>query len=128
MLTVMIKAILKLFKPKKVNLELADWYEVTWDDEYIYRNVIPPNKEAWNDKFRWKDIIRICFEATDYLYPDDIYFFTSERPESYLIPAEAKGASELWEKVIEKGLFDPELAVKAATAVSGMFCWPKETS
>lgn len=124
----MFKKIANWFEARGESRKLENWFSVTWDDEYIYRNVSPPGKDAWSDQFRWADIERICFEATDYRYSDDIYFFTAERSESYVIPTEAKDGAELWGLVIEKNLFDAELAVKAATSPKGMFCWPPSTS
>jgi hypothetical protein len=111
------------FKVMEENKKLENWFEVSWDDRFIYRNVSPPGNEPWSDKFCWEDLIRVCFEATDYLHSDDIYFFTSKRSESYVVPTGAKGASALWGAVIEKGFFDAELAIEAATAESGIFCW-----
>jgi len=58
------------------------------------------------------------------MYSDEIYVFTTQRPESYLIPTEAKGGSELWSEIIRRGLFGPELAIKAASSVEGLFCCP----
>ncbi|MCB8923464.1 MAG: hypothetical protein H6662_17905 [Ardenticatenaceae bacterium] len=114
------------FKFMEGSKKLESWFEVSWDDEFVYRSVSPPGKEPWSDKFRWEELIRVCFEASDYLYSDDIYFFTSKRPESYVVPIDAKGASELWGVVIEKGYFNAELAIEAALAERGIFCWPKE--
>ena len=124
----MLKRLVSWFKAREESKKLENWFSVTWDDEYIYRDVAPPGKAAWSDKFKWHDIERICFQATDYMYPDDIYFFTTERPESYVVPTEAKGGSELWAMVIEKRLFDAELAIKAVTSSKGLFCWPEPDS
>ena len=55
---------------------------------------------------------------------DGIYVFTSDRPESYAIPTEAVGGSELWEEILRRGLFDPTLAIKAARSEEGLYCWP----
>jgi len=125
---IMIKRFVGWLKARDESKKLENWFSVSWDTEYIYRNVAPPGKQPWSDKFRWSDIERICFDATDYMYSDDIYFFTSERPESYVIPTEAKGGEELWSLVLEKGLFDADLAIKAATSPEGMFCWPDPNS
>ena len=122
----MFKIIANFFKPSKESKELQDWYIVTWDIDYIYRNVSPPGQKAWSDQFRWVDIERICFEASESLYTDDIYFFTTKRPESYVVPIESKGGAELWQVILEKKLFDAELAIKAATSLGGIYCWPKE--
>jgi len=124
----MIRKLIAWFKAREECRKLENWFSVSWDEEWIYRSVFPPGKEPWSDKFRWSDIERVCFEATDPLYSDDIYFFTKDRPESYVVPTEATGGVELWNLVLDRGLFDSELAIEAATSISGMFCWPKENS
>jgi hypothetical protein len=87
-------------------MSLDTWYHVSFDEDYIYRNVNPPDREGWNDKLQWKDIIRICYHPGDFLEPDELYIFINEREESYLIPLEADGAPELWGEIIERKLFD----------------------
>lgn len=124
MTTTMFKRVTNWFKAREESNKLENWFQVNWDDEYIYLNVSPPGKETWDDKFRWIDIEQICFEATDYMYSDDMYFFTTHRAESYVIPTEAKGGDDLWKLIIDKKLFDAELAIKAMTSSEGMFCWP----
>ena len=124
----MFKNITSWFRAKNEDKKLENWYFVTWDNEYIYRKVSPPGHEHWNDKFRWADIVRICFEANDYLLSDNIYFFTSERDESYVIAIEARGGSELWKIVLDKGLFDPEFYLQEATSMGGIVCWPPTNS
>ncbi|HEY9031950.1 MAG TPA: hypothetical protein VIM93_11360 [Kangiella sp.] len=124
----MIKKIKAWLKAREQSKKLENWFSVTWDNEYIYRHVAAPGKEPWSDKFRWSEIERICFEATDYMFSDDIYFFTTERQESYVIPTEAKGGGELWKLILDKNLFDAELAIKAVTSPGGMFCWPASNS
>jgi len=116
---------LKASIDEKTKIKSIDkWYEVSFDDLHIYRHVAPPKKEPWDDNFAWSDIEKVCFECTDYMFPDNIYFFVKNRPESYLIPNEAKGAHDLWNAVLDKGLFDLELATKAMSSVSGVFCHP----
>jgi hypothetical protein len=75
----------------------------------------------------WSRIIRVCFLAGDHIKFDDVYIFTDERSESYAIPMDSLGGLQLWGEIIERGLFDAELAVKAASASSGeLLCWPPE--
>ena len=81
-------------------LSLDTWYHVSFDKEHVYRKVDPPGQEGWNDKLRWKDIIRTCFHPGGFLETDELYIFTKEREESYLIPLEAEGASNLWGEII----------------------------
>lgn len=62
------------------------------------------------------------------MYSDEIYVFTTQRPESYLIPTEAKGGGELWSEIMRRKLFDPELAIKAVTSIDTLYCWPADES
>lgn len=118
---------------------LEDWYHVTFDTEKIYRNVTPPDlpetpdsdivstSQPWSDSILWAEITKVCFECNGGLEPDCLYIYTTARPESYSIPLEARGAFDLWQEVIKRGLFDATLAIEAASAVSGIFCWPAST-
>lgn len=112
-------------KSYRESLKLENWFVVTWDDEYIYRDVSPPTGNSYQDKFCWADIERIGFEANYPPESDDLYFFTNQRPESYMIPTEAKNGGELWLLVIEKGLFDEALAKKAMASEAGLFFYPE---
>ena len=123
----MIRRIKDWFAASAESKELENWFEVAWDKEFVYRNVSPPGKKSWSDNFRWSQIERICFEATDPMYSEGLYFSTSERAESCVVPTEVRGGSDLWEEVLRRKLFDPELAVKAALSESGMFCWSFES-
>ncbi len=108
--------------------KLADWYNVSFDDTCVCRDVRPPGGEAWKDQFEWKDVIRVCFQAGDLYSSDEIYIFVKNREESYLIPTEANGGSELWGAIIDRGLFDAELAIKIASDTEGeLYCWPEIT-
>jgi hypothetical protein len=117
-------------KDKKRMAEIPSvetWFEVTFDADRVYMNVSPPGKDAWHQEFRWDDIIRICFKSEDLGMSDGLYFFTRARPESYVIPLEGKGGSELWVEVINRGLFDADLAIEAAGCVEEkLFCWPPD--
>ncbi len=61
----------------------------------------------------------------DFLEPDSLYVFVRQRPESYAIPMEAEGGLELFDELIRRKLFDAELAIRAAMATEGLFCWPE---
>jgi len=113
----------ELFTQDTSSQTIENWYEVTFDGMYIYRNVEAPGSEPWSDKLKWVDIDKICFTAERNIYTDDIAIFTLGRPESYLIPIEAKGGNELWSEILDRGLFDHDLAIKALTSTSGSYCW-----
>lgn len=103
---------------------LRDWFRVTYDDTSVYLEVSPPGGDPWTDQLTWSSIERIAFQAEDLYTSDGIYFFTSLRPESFVVPTEAHGGSELWGEILERGLFDPELAIEAASSLGGIFFWP----
>ena len=105
----------------------VDWYKVEFDDEKVTQKVSPPGQESWTQSFLWADVVRVCFEATDFLESDAIYVFTRTREKSYVIPSEAQGGLEFWNAVIERGLFDAKLAIDAAASGGGLFCWPEIT-
>ena len=108
------------------DMELNQWFRVTFDEAGGRRKVSPPGREAWSDEFAWADVIRVCFKAGDFLEPDELYIFTNQRPESYVIPTEADGGLELLDELIRRKLFDAKLSIEAATSTGELFCWPEE--
>jgi len=107
-------------------VEISAWYRITYDADAIVLDVRPPGGEAWMRCIRWETIIRVCFETGDFPEPDSIYIFTTERPESYVLPTEADGGAALWAEIIRRGLFDAELAISVMTAEPGIYCHPRE--
>jgi len=105
---------------------LEDWFQVTFDDTMISLDAQPSDVEGWSAQILWNDIIRVCFKPGDYISTDEIYIFTNQRPDSYLIPVEASGGFEVWMEIIRRGLFDADLAIKAASTIEEVLCWPKE--
>ena len=120
----LLEKIKSLFSGHIETPKLSEWFVVTYDDEQIHLQVDPPGRSAWEQSIRWQDITRVCFKAEGLYLSDGIYLFTDRRPESYVIPVEANGGAELWQEILRRGLFDPELAVKAMSAEEGLFCWP----
>jgi len=103
------------------------WFEVNFDADNIIisrRKLIVLKSIT---RISWSRIIRICFLAGDHIKFDEIYIFTDERSKSYVIPMDSFGGLQLWGEIIERKLFDPELAIKAASAHSDeLICWPQE--
>lgn len=102
---------------------LPEWFSARFDDAAIFLDVRPPGGAVWQAQIDWARIIRVCFRAGDLFESDEIYIFTDERPESYLVPIEAGGGQALRAELITRGLFDAELAIQAATAANELFCW-----
>lgn len=107
-------------------MDVSDWYAVDFDDEHIRLDVRPPGREPWEAEIGWADIVRVCFKAEDLFLSDGLYLFVRQRPESYAIPLEALGGAELWGAIVQRGLFDADLAIRAAMATNELFCWPPE--
>lgn len=103
------------------------WFEVSYDKDTITirRRKLLLLKSVM--KISWARIIRVCFLAGDHIKFDEVYIFTDERPKSYVIPMDAFGGLQLWSEIVKRGLFDAELAVKAASSISDeLLCWPQE--
>jgi hypothetical protein len=105
----------------------SPWYRVHFDDERVHRAAQPPDQPAWSDAFAWADVVRVCLEVEDFTGAGGLYLFTRQRPESYAIPMFADGALDLLQELVRRGLFDGQLALDAASAESGLFCWPETT-
>lgn len=103
-----------------------DWFVVATDSKSIRLSVTPPHRPAWQAVIPWESITRVCFAAEDPLVSDGLYLFTNLRPDSWVVPVEAVGGTLLLDELARRRLFDPALATKALTAVSGLFCWPDE--
>ena len=103
---------------------LHEWFLVTFDEQAVYMRAEPPGRPSWFQGFRWDSVVRICFKAEGMYVSDGIYVFTAERPESYAIPTEARGGTELWSEILRRKLFDAALAIEAAGSTGGLYCWP----
>ena len=103
---------------------MIGWFVVVTDDRSVSLSISPPGRSPWQAVIPWDSVVRVCFEAADFLVSDDLYIFTSLRRESWLIPVEADGGQELLHELIRRGLFDADLAITAAQAHEGIFCWP----
>jgi hypothetical protein len=121
------KRVLAFFGRQRLR-PLSEWFVVTFDENVVRIHAEPPGKAPWTQEFAWASIIRVCFKAEDLNLSDGIYVFTSQRPESYVIPTEATGGSEFWSEILRRKLFDAELAIQAACSTGGLFCWPPDQS
>jgi hypothetical protein len=105
------------------------WFVVTFDDERVTLDARPPGQAPWVGTFRWSEVTRVCFKSEDFTISDGVYVFTTQRPESFVVPMEAKGGEEFWNKVVGLGLFPGEMAIQASTSREGaMLCWPPRSA
>lgn len=106
---------------------IEEWFHVTFDNDLIHIHIDAPGQAEIKESFHWSEIIRICFKTGDFLISDEMLIFIKSRPESYQIPTKVDGGSDLWAEIIERGLFDAELAIRAASSSEELFCWPEDT-
>lgn len=119
----------QIYKRRKPAPCLAEWFIVESDEIRVKISACPPGRDLWEQSFLWSEVTRICFKAEGFSASDGIYVFTSQRPESFVIPTEAKGGTEFWSQAVGRGLFPAELAIKAASSPEGTStCWPPITS
>lgn len=102
-----------------------DWYIVEFDEMAVRRKVSPSGAESWSDHFYWHDIIRVCYQAGDFLDSDEVFIFTNQRLESYQIPTEAIGGSALMGELARRGLFGLDLMLEAMQHAGELYCHPK---
>ena len=102
-----------------------DWYVVEFDDMAVRRHVSPSGSEGWSDHFYWHDIIRVCYQAGDFLESDEVFIFTNQRPNSYQIPTEAMGGSALMGELVRRGLFGLDVMLEAMQHSGKLYCKPK---
>ena len=103
---------------------LSDWYHVRFDERSVYRDVSPPGGVPWSDSLEWTSVVRVCFLAQGLFESDELYIFTSQRDESYVIPMEAAGSQDLLDELMRRKLMPPEILIEAAIAENRLFCWP----
>ncbi|MGY5859380.1 MAG: hypothetical protein RTU63_08415 [Candidatus Thorarchaeota archaeon] len=106
---------------------MMKWFEVDYDTDTITIRRRRFFFLKTVTEISWSRIIRVCFLAGDHIKFDEVYLISDERPESYVIPMDSYGGLQLWNEIIERGLFDAELAIKAASSSSDeLLCWPQE--
>ena len=110
-------------RPKPLN----EWFVVTFDDRSVYMRAEPPGKPAWSQEFTWESVVRVCFATEDFTLSDGVYVFTTQRPEGYDIPTEARGGGDFWNEIVRRKLFDAKLAVDAMASTGRLYCWPPDT-
>jgi hypothetical protein len=105
--------------------EVAAWFRVSFDDQEAVLEVDRPEGGVWRRSFAWSSVIRVCLKVEPEM-SDGVYVFTKERPESYVFPVEASGGAQLFDELMARGLFGAEVAIRAASALEGLFCWPPD--
>ena len=122
-------SLFKLGRSARKPQPLEKWFFVTFDESTVSIRANPPDGKAWEQSFLWSTIERVCFKDEGPYQSDGIYVFTSERPESFVIPTEANGGSEFFGKLVGRGLFPADIMAKAISSTDGgLYCWPSMES
>jgi hypothetical protein len=109
-------------QPKKLN----DLLEVEFDTlEVRVRTLSPEFDPGWNQTFLWDNVTRVCFKDEG-LWSSDSVFITLCNPEHVAhVLTEAKGGSEFFGELCNRGLFPEDVWRKAIGDTSGgTHCWP----
>jgi hypothetical protein len=120
----MLKIITNWIRTGNNKRQFRNCFSVTWDDNCVCIESNLPNRIKAIEKFKWADIEKICLEAKSKKLSDEIYFFTTDRLEAYIVPVEATGGHRLLEMLIVKKLYDANLAKSAIASVEGLYWWP----
>lgn len=113
------------YRRRRPVLSLDKWFLVRFDDERVTLSARPPDGPPWEQSFKWSEVTRVCYKAEGALASDGVYVFTTQRPESFVIPVEAAGGAECWAEIVRRGLFPSSLAIKVASSSEEQLkCWP----
>ncbi len=110
---------------RRWNSPLDQWFSVSFDSDFITQNVRPPGGEPWVQAFRWNEIERILFVARGGLLSDELYFFTTQRAESFVVPTQAFGGHQLLQELIARKYFDSPEFTRLLLSPSGAYWWPE---
>ncbi len=109
---------------KKIN----DWFFVIFDEKSItIKFNHPEHDDGWEQSFDWCSITRVCYKREDYGVSDGIYVFTSNRPESYVVPVDGNGGAKFLMELGKRNLFPYKLIINASTDTdTELICWPSD--
>lgn len=111
-----------LFKRPK---PLSELLSVQFDDDKIKMLVLNRLDPALNQDFAWRDISRVCFKDEGLYSSDSIIIYLNGRELPVVVPSEAKGGSEFFGALTERGYFPEEVWRRAIGETSGgVHCWP----
>ena len=104
---------------------LSELLEIEYDNVEIRVRVLKHLEPAWNQAFRWADITRVCFKDEGLWTSDSVLIVLSDREKPAVVPTEAKGGSEFFGALCDRGLFPREVWKKAIGDTNGgIHCWP----
>jgi hypothetical protein len=114
---------LEAHRPKKLNQLLS----VEYDEREIRVRALEGFSPKWNQTFEWSNIRRVCFKDGGIFGSDIIYISVKSPDIVHTVLTEARGGSDFFGALCDKGYFPEEVWRRAiAESSGGMHCWPKE--
>jgi hypothetical protein len=111
---------------RRWNTPLDEWFTVVFDSKSITLNARPAGRPPWTQMFKWNEIAKILFVGEGGLVSDGIYFFTTQRPKSFVVPTDASGGNELMQELIARKYFDSPRFTEVLLSPNGAYWWPEE--
>ena len=117
-----IKAWWQSRQPQKMDQLL----EVAYDTKEVrVRTLTPEMDPGWNQTFLWEDITRVCFKDEGLWSSDSVFLTLRGKEKVAHVLTEAKGGSEFFGALCDRGLFPEDVWRKAMGDTSGgTHCWP----
>jgi hypothetical protein len=111
---------------KRRNTPLSEMLSVEFDDLEVRIRGSELLEKEWNQSFKWADVRRICFKDGGMMSSDIIYVSLLNPERVVLVLTEARGGSEFFGVLTERGLFPEEIWRRAIGDTSGgVHCWPQ---
>lgn len=116
---------LKSRHPKPFDQLLA----VEFDETEVRVRVLQRLETGWNQTFEWSNIKRVCFKDGG-LWSSDIVYISLINPDVVkTVPTEARGGSQFFGALCDRGLFPEHVWRRAIGDTNGgMHCWPQESN
>jgi len=100
---------------------------VSYDAMDVRVTAAPGADPRWNQSFCWSNIRRVCFKDGG-MFASDVIYISLKDPDSVMvIPTKAKGGSEFFGALCDRGLF-PIWRKAVGESSGGMHCWPPPES
>lgn len=104
---------------------LSERLQVEFDEVEVRVRAVDGLDSDWNQAFRWADITRVCFRDGGLWASDCILVVLSDRERAAVVLTEAKGGSEFFGALCDRGLFPLKVRRTATGDTSGgTHCWP----
>ncbi len=101
----------------------VSFFQCSWTDKGIVLTQSNAGKETI--EIPWKDITKICFEATDIYSTDNMHIYFNNSKEKVVIPLDSEGGHALWDEIVIRKLFDEIKANELRFAEDRTICHPE---